>query len=209
MIRSKQNGIYNTYIKRLMDFVLSLAAIILLSPIYIVVAFLVRINLGSPVIFKHKRPGLNEKVFPMYKFRSMTNEKDENGKLLPNHLRHTKFGKILRSSSLDELPGLLNVLKGEMSLVGPRPLLIDYLDLYNDEQKKRHDVRPGLTGYAQVNGRNTIGWEEKFNYDLFYVENVSLLLDIKIIFMTVVKIIKRSDINSSEKTTMKRFEGSK
>ncbi|WP_390176111.1 sugar transferase [Planococcus maritimus] len=209
MIRSKQNRIYKKFIKRLIDLVFSLMAIIVLSPVYIVVALLVRVNLGSPVIFKHKRPGLNEEVFPMYKFRSMTNEKDENGNLLPNNLRHTKFGKILRSSSLDELPGFLNVLKGEMSLVGPRPLLIDYLDLYNEEQKKRHNVRPGLTGYAQVNGRNTIGWEEKFNHDLFYVENVSLLLDIKIIFMTVVKIIKRSDINSNEKTTMKRFEGSK
>ncbi|KYG60246.1 hypothetical protein AY633_04105 [Planococcus maritimus] len=208
-MRSKQNRIYKKFIKRLIDLVFSLMAIIVLSPVYIVVALLVRVNLGSPVIFKHKRPGLNEEVFPMYKFRSMTNEKDENGNLLPNNLRHTKFGKILRSSSLDELPGFLNVLKGEMSLVGPRPLLIDYLDLYNEEQKKRHNVRPGLTGYAQVNGRNTIGWEEKFNHDLFYVENVSLLLDIKIIFMTVVKIIKRSDINSNEKTTMKRFEGSK
>lgn len=209
MISSKQNGIYNRFIKRSFDIVLSLVALTVLSPIYIIVALLVKTNLGSPVVFKHRRPGLNEEIFSMYKFRTMTNEKDEDDNLLPNHLRHTKFGKILRSSSLDELPELINVLKGEMSLVGPRPLLIDYLDLYNDEQKKRHNVRPGLTGYAQVNGRNTISWEEKFEYDLFYVNNVSLALDVKILFMTIAKIIKSSDINADEKTTMKRFEGSK
>ena len=192
-----------------MDFVLSLIAIIVLSPVFLVVAVLVRIKLGSPVIFKQERPGLNEKIFTLYKFRSMTDERDENGELLPNNLRLTKFGKFLRASSLDELPELFNILCGDMSIVGPRPLLVEYLPLYNEIQKHRHDVRPGLTGFAQVNGRNAITWEERFDYDLQYVEKVSFLLDVKIIFRTVEKVFKREGINKSEAVTMEKFTGTK
>lgn len=201
------NGIYNQYIKRPLDFVLALLAIIILSPIFLIIALLVRINLGSPIIFKQERPGLNEEIFTMYKFRTMTNETDENGVLLPNELRHTRFGRILRSTSLDELPELFNILKGDMSFIGPRPLLIEYLPLYNAHQKKRHDVRPGLSGLAQVRGRNSISWEEKFDYDLYYVENISFLLDVKLKFETIIKVIKRDGVNSSETVTMEKFTG--
>lgn len=201
------NGIYNQYIKRPLDFVLALLAIIILSPIFLIIALLVRINLGSPIIFKQERPGLNEEIFTMYKFRTMTNETDENGVLLPNELRHTRFGRILRSTSLDELPELFNILKGDMSFIGPRPLLIEYLPLYNAHQKKRHDVRPGLSGLAQVRGRNSISWEEKFDYDLYYVENISFLLDVKLMFETIIKVIKRDGVNSSETVTMEKFTG--
>jgi lipopolysaccharide/colanic/teichoic acid biosynthesis glycosyltransferase len=204
-----KGGVYRRYIKRPMDFVLSLIAIIVLSPVFLVVAVLVRIKLGSPVIFKQERPGLNEKIFTLYKFRSMTDERDENGELLPNNLRLTKFGKFLRASSLDELPELFNILCGDMSIVGPRPLLVEYLPLYNEIQKHRHDVRPGLTGFAQVNGRNAITWEERFDYDLQYVEKVSFLLDVKIIFRTVEKVFKREGINKSEAVTMEKFTGTK
>jgi len=171
---------YRKYFKRPLDFILSLIAIIVLSPVFIIIAILVRIKLGSPVIFKQDRPGLNEKIFTMYKFRTMTDERDENGELLPDSKRLTKFGRMLRSTSLDELPELFNILKGDMSFVGPRPLLVEYLPLYNEQQRRRHEVRPGLTGYAQVNGRNAISWEEKFKYDLEYVEKISFLLDLKI-----------------------------
>jgi lipopolysaccharide/colanic/teichoic acid biosynthesis glycosyltransferase len=205
----KKGGLYRRYFKRPMDFVLSLIAIIVLSPVFLVVAVLVRIKLGSPVIFKQERPGLNEKIFTLYKFRSMTDERDENGELLPNNLRLTKFGKFLRASSLDELPELFNILCGDMSIVGPRPLLVEYLPLYNEIQKHRHDVRPGLTGFAQVNGRNAITWEERFDYDLQYVEKVSFLLDVKIIFRTVEKVFKREGINKSEAVTMEKFTGTK
>ncbi|MDR9770433.1 sugar transferase [Acetomicrobium sp.] len=165
-----------------MDFVLSLGAIIILSPILLLIALLVRIKLGSPVIFKQQRPGMNEKIFTLYKFRTMTDERDEKGELLPDEMRLTDFGKFLRASSLDELPELFNILKGDMSIVGPRPLLIEYLPLYNAHQRRRHEVRPGLTGWAQVNGRNAISWEEKFNYDVEYADNLSFFLDVKIIF---------------------------
>lgn len=205
----KKGGLYRRYFKRPMDFVLSLIAIIVLSPVFLVVAVLVMIKLGSPVIFKQERPGLNEKIFTLYKFRSMTDERDENGELLPNNLRLTKFGKFLRASSLDELPELFNILCGDMSIVGPRPLLVEYLPLYNEIQKHRHDVRPGLTGFAQVNGRNAITWEERFDYDLQYVEKVSFLLDVKIIFRTVEKVFKREGINKSEAVTMEKFMGTK
>lgn len=203
----QKGGIYKRYFKRPMDFVLALFAIVVLSPVFIIVALLLRINLGSPVIFKQQRPGLNEKIFTMYKFRTMTNETDENGNLLPNEQRHTRFGKFLRSTSLDELPELFNVLKGDMSLIGPRPLLIEYLPLYNKHQKRRHEVRPGLSGLAQVRGRNSITWEEKFDYDVYYVDNISFLLDLKLMFETIIKVFKRDGVNSSETVTMEKFTG--
>ena len=192
-----------------MDFILSTFAIIFFSPILIIVSYFVRIKLGSPILFKQKRPGLNEKIFTMYKFRTMTDEKDENGQLLPDNIRLTKFGRMLRSTSLDELPELFNIIKGDMSIVGPRPLLVQYLPLYNTHQKRRHDVRPGLTGKAQVNGRNSINWEDKFNLDIEYVDNISFLEDCKIILMTIKKIIVREGINSNTASTMEVFEGSK
>ena len=199
---------YRKYFKRPLDFILSLIAIIVLSPVFIIIAILVRIKLGSPVIFKQDRPGLNEKIFTMYKFRTMTDERDENGELLPDSKRLTKFGRMLRSTSLDELPELFNILKGDMSFVGPRPLLVEYLPLYNEQQRRRHEVRPGLTGYAQVNGRNAISWEEKFKYDLEYVEKISFLLDLKIFIITVLKVFKREGINSETAATMEPFKGS-
>ena len=201
-------GIYQRYFKRPMDFILSLIVLIILSPVFLVVALLVRINLGSPVIFKQQRPGLNEKIFTMYKFRTMTDERDENGELLPDAVRLTKFGKFLRSTSLDELPELFNILKGDMSIVGPRPLLVQYLPLYNEHQRRRHEVRPGLTGLAQVNGRNAISWEEKFDLDVQYVDNVTFINDWKIIFTTLKKVTLREGINSETAATMEFFEGS-
>lgn len=203
----KNDGIYKRFIKRPMDIVLSLLAIIILSPVLLIVALLVRVKLGSPVIFKQKRPGLNEKIFKLYKFRTMTDEKDENGELQPNHIRLTKLGRILRATSLDELPELFNILKGDMSIIGPRPLLIEYLPLYNEKQKHRHDVRPGLSGLAQVNGRNAISWDEKFDYDIEYVENLTFLLDLKIILKTFFKVLKREGINRTENITMDKFKG--
>lgn len=189
-----KGGIYRKYIKRPMDFILSLIAIIVLSPVMLIVALLVRINLGSPVIFKQERPGLNEKIFTMYKFRTMTDERDENGELLPDRERLTKFGKFLRSTSLDELPELFNILKGDMSIVGPRPLAVIYLPYYNEREKLRHTVRPGLTGLAQINGRNTVNWEDRFNFDIKYVENITFLLDMSIILKTLLKVFKREGV---------------
>lgn len=200
---------YRKYIKRPMDFILAFIAIILLSPVILVVAILVRFKLGSPVIFKQKRPGLNEKIFTLYKFRTMTDKKDENGDFLPDCERLTKFGRMLRSTSLDELPELINILKGDMSIVGPRPLLIQYLPLYNKHQKRRHEVRPGLSGYAQVNGRNAISWEEKFNLDVEYVDNVSFTVDWRIIFLTIKKVFIKEGISSATTDTMDAFLGSK
>lgn len=205
----KKKRIYERFLKRPMDFILSTFAIIFFSPILIIISYFVRIKLGSPILFKQKRPGLNEKIFTMYKFRTMTDEKDENGQLLPDNIRLTKFGRMLRSTSLDELPELFNIIKGDMSIVGPRPLLVQYLPLYNTHQKRRHDVRPGLTGKAQVNGRNSINWEDKFNLDIEYVDNISFLEDCKIILMTIKKIIVREGINSNTASTMEVFEGSK
>ncbi len=202
------NGIYRRILKRPMDFILSLMAIIVLSPVLILLGVLVRVKLGSPVLFKQKRPGLNEKIFTMYKFRTMTDEKDENGELLPDSIRLTRFGKMLRSTSLDELPELFNILKGDMSIVGPRPLLIQYLDLYNDHQKRRHEVRPGLSGHAQVNGRNAISWEDKFNLDVEYVDNVSFIGDWKIILLTIKKVFVKEGISSDTSVTMEPFRGS-
>ncbi|WP_430884129.1 sugar transferase [Fusibacter sp. JL216-2] len=202
-------GIYRRFFKRPMDFILSLMAIIVLSPVLIIVAVLVRFKLGSPVLFKQKRPGLNEKIFTMYKFRTMTDQKDENGELLPDSVRLTKFGRILRSTSLDELPELFNILRGDMSIVGPRPLLIQYLELYNEHQKRRHEVRPGLSGHAQVNGRNAISWENKFNLDVEYADNVTFIGDWKIIFLTIKKVFVKEGISSDTSVTMEPFRGSK
>ena len=185
---------YAKYIKRILDFILSLIALIVLSPVLLVVAILVRIKLGSPIIFKQQRHGKDEKIFTLYKFRTMTDKKDENGNLLPDSERLTKFGKVLRSTSLDELPELVNILKGDMSIVGPRPLAVQYLPYYNEKEGHRHDVKPGLTGLAQVNGRNALQWEERFKYDLKYVNNVSFKLDLKIICMTIKKVFKRENI---------------
>ncbi|TWT07035.1 sugar transferase [Planococcus sp. CPCC 101016] len=200
-------GIYKQFLKRPMDFILSLIAIIVLSPVFFIVAVLVRTKLGSPVLFKQERPGLNEKIFSMYKFRSMTDQRDSKGNLLPDSIRLTKFGKFLRSTSLDELPGLLNILRGDMSIIGPRPLLVQYLPLYNEFQKHRHDVRPGLSGLAQVNGRNAISWEEKFKLDVKYVNKVSFIGDWKIIFLTLKKVFIREGISSDTTVTMEAFKG--
>lgn len=200
---------YAKYIKRFLDLILSLLALIILMPVMIIIYVLVRIKLGSPAIFKQQRPGKNEKIFTLYKFRTMTDKKDEKGNLLPDEQRLTKFGKILRSTSLDELPELFNILKGDMSIVGPRPLLVEYLKLYNEEQKHRHDVRPGLTGLAQVNGRNSISWEEKFRDDIKYIENISFITDIKIVFKTIIKVFKREGISQENSATMEKFQGNK
>ncbi|MFR7590502.1 MAG: sugar transferase [Longibaculum sp.] len=196
---------YRLFFKRFLDFVLSLIAIILLSPVYIIVAFLVRIKLGSPVIFTQDRPGKDEKIFKMYKFRSMTSETDEEGNLLPDDIRLTSFGKKLRSTSLDELPELFNILKGDMSIVGPRPQLVKDMIFMTEEQRKRHSVRQGLTGLAQVNGRNNISWEEKINYDLHYIENISFFNDCKIIFKTILKVLKKEDISTEGMETAEDF----
>lgn len=200
---------YTKYFKRIFDFILALLAVIVLSPILLIVAVLVRTKLGSPVIFKQERPGLHGKVFTLYKFRTMTDTKDENGELLPDEVRLTKFGKLLRSTSLDELPELFNILKGDMAIVGPRPLLVKYLPLYNEHQSHRHDVRPGFTGYAQVNGRNSISWEEKFDLDVYYTKHLSLWLDLKIILKTVKVVFIREGISSESSVTMEPFTGTK
>ncbi|WP_160243645.1 sugar transferase [Acinetobacter indicus] len=196
-------------IKRLLDIIIASSALIILSPLYLYVAYKVRKNMGSPVIFRQVRPGLHGKPFEMIKFRTMTDERDAQGNLLSNEERLPKFGKMLRATSLDEMPELWNVIKGDMSIVGPRPLLMDYLPLYNEEQAKRHHVRPGMTGYAQVNGRNSISWEEKFKLDTWYVENQSIWLDFKIMFQTVKKVLVKEGINQSEEVTMTRFTGNK
>ena len=198
---------YQKYIKRLLDFVLSLCAIICLSPVYLVVAILVRVKLGSPVLFTQDRPGKNEKIFKMYKFRTMTDATDDEGNLLPDDVRLIKFGRTLRATSLDELPELFNILKGDMSIVGPRPLLVRYLERYNEEQKHRHDVLPGLTGLAQVNGRNAISWEDKFRYDVEYTRNVTFVGDVKIILKTIAKVFKKEGISSGTSVTMEEFMG--
>ena len=195
--------------KSIFDKTLALFLIILFSPIYIVVSLLIFFKMGSPILFRQQRPGYKEKIFGIYKFRTMTNEKDEFGNLLPDDKRLVGIGKFIRSTSLDELPQLFNVLKGDMSFVGPRPLLEEYLPLYNEKQKRRHDVKPGITGWAQVNGRNAISWEQKFDYDVWYVDNQSFWLDIKILWLTFLKVVKRSDISSSTSSTMEKFTGSK
>ena len=199
--------IYRRFIKRLLDIVLSLSAIIVLLPVFIVLAVLVRVRLGSPVLFHQDRPGKDGKIFHMYKFRSMTDERDENGVLKPDEVRLTSFGRKLRASSLDELPELFCILKGDMSLVGPRPLLVQYLPLYNERQKHRHDVLPGLTGWAQVNGRNALTWPQKFEYDVEYTEKVSFIMDLKIVIMTIRNVLKKEGISPEGSATMDFFKG--
>ena len=193
--------------KKILDLFLVLLSLPLILPIYLLLMLLVLVKFNSPILFKQSRPGLKGKIFNIYKFRSMTSERDKEGILLSDELRLTKFGKLLRSTSLDELPILWNVLKGEMSLVGPRPLLVEYLSLYSSKQARRHEVKPGITGWAQVNGRNTISWEEKFDLDLWYVDNQSTLLDIKILYMTIIKVITRSGISQDRQATMEKFKG--
>lgn len=193
--------------KRLFDFCVALCILLVLWPLILIVAVLVAFKLGRPVLFSQARPGLHGQVFKMYKFRSMTDARDETGTLLPDAERLTAFGRLLRSTSLDELPGLWNVLKGDMSLVGPRPLLVEYLPLYNPEQARRHDVRPGITGWAQVNGRNAISWQQKFQLDVWYVDNQSFWLDVKILFLTLKKVVARADINQDNQATMEKFDG--
>lgn len=199
---------YRKHIKRPIDLIVSLLAILIFLPVLLIVALLIKIKLGSPVIFKQKRPGKNEKLFTLYKFRTMTDKRYPNGDLLPDNERLTKFGKCLRYTSLDELPELFNILKGDMSLVGPRPLLVDYLPLYNTYQKHRHDERPGLSGLAQVNGRNAIGWDKKFDFDIEYINNITFLGDMKIIFQTLLKaFLKHDGINQNNAVTMELFKG--
>lgn len=198
-------GFYEKYVKRLIDIVCSAGALIVLSPILLITAILVRTKLGSPVIFTQDRPGLNGKIFKLYKFRTMTDQKDENGKLLPDHLRLTSFGRKLRSTSLDELPELINILKGDLSLVGPRPLLVSYLPYYTERENLRHSVRPGLSGLAQVSGRNFLGWDKRLAKDVEYVENISFWLDVKIIFMTIKQVFAHEDIAVDTRTVETNF----
>jgi len=194
--------------KRFIDILVSLSALLVLAPVVLVLAILIVVKLGRPLMFQQQRPGLNGEPFHLKKFRSMTNETDAQGELLPDSERLTRFGSLLRSTSLDELPSLINVLKGDMSLVGPRPLLMDYLPLYSVQQNRRHEVRPGITGWAQVNGRNALSWEKKFDLDVWYVDNRSLALDIKILWMTLGKVLKRDGISQAGEVTMTRFTGS-
>ena len=200
---------YVSFFKRLIDFILSGCAIIILGLPLLIVALLIRIKLGSPVLFNQRRPGKNGKIFEIYKFRTMTDARDNEGNLLPDNERLTDFGKLIRSTSIDELPEIINIFKGDMSIIGPRPLLEEYLPLYNEEQAHRHDVRPGLTGWAQINGRNTISWEDKFRYDVEYVRNISFMFDLKIFFLTIKKVFVREGINASAEVTMEKFKGSK
>ena len=202
-----KKGFYEKYIKRPQDFLCALLACIVLSPIMLVIAVLVRVKIGAPVLFAQERPGLHGEIFKLYKFRTMTNERDENGDLLPDEQRLTSFGKMLRSTSLDELPELVAILSGRMSVCGPRPLLPKYLPLYNEHQARRHEVRPGFTGLAQVNGRNAISWEEKFDLDVEYVDHITFLGDWKIIFKTVCTVLKREGISSETSATMEEFMG--
>jgi lipopolysaccharide/colanic/teichoic acid biosynthesis glycosyltransferase len=198
---------YRKYFKRMMDILLSSIALIVFSPFLILITLLVRVKLGSPVLFRQDRPGMNEKIFTLYKFRTMTDRRDEKGVLLPDATRLTSFGRFLRSTSLDEMPELFNVLKGDMSIVGPRPLLIQYLDLYNAHQKRRHEVRPGLSGLAQISGRNTISWEDRFNLDIKYIDSINFIDDWKIILLTVKKALLREGISSDTSATMDGFKG--
>ena len=209
MEEHKPYGVYERFFKRPLDIICALLALTVFCWLYLIVAVLVKIKLGSPVLFKQARPGRNEKVFNLYKFRTMTDEKDENGNLLPDEIRLTKFGRFLRKTSLDELPEAVNILKGDMSVVGPRPLLVEYLPRYNKRQRRRHEVRPGLSGYAQVHGRNAISWKEKFELDIEYVDKITFIGDVKIVFQTVFKsFLKQEGISSETSATMEVFMGS-
>ena len=211
----RRKGIYEKYIKRMLDVAFSGIALVVFSPLLCIVAILVRVKLGSPVIFRQERPGRinpktgSEKIFALYKFRTMTDQRDKNGNLLPDEVRLTKFGKTLRSTSLDELPELINILKGDMSIVGPRPLLVKYLPLYNETQRHRHDVRPGITGLAQVNGRNSISWAEKFEWDVKYAKNITFAADVKIMLKTIAVVVSKKGISSETSATMDEFRGNK
>ena len=207
MSRHQPRGPYEKFIKRPLDILCSLAALIVFCWLYAIVAILVRVKLGSPVLFRQERPGRNEKIFTLYKFRTMTDERDEYGELLSDEIRLTRFGRFLRKTSLDELPEAINILRGDMSVVGPRPLLVEYLPLYNDEQRRRHDVRPGLSGYAQVHGRNAVSWDEKFRMDVWYSENITFLLDTKIVLSTIGSVFRREGISSQTSVTMEKFVG--
>ena len=196
MVQTKHTpyGLYERFFKRALDIFCSLMALLVFWWLYVIVAILVRVKLGSPVLFTQDRPGKDEKIFKLYKFRTMTDDRDENGNLLPDDVRLTKFGRLLRSTSLDELPEVFNILKGDMSIIGPRPLLVSYLPYYTEKERHRHDVRPGLTGWAQINGRNVTGWDQRLQQDLDYVNHCSFIMDVKIVLMTVLKVVKRSDI---------------
>ena len=207
--RHVPRGLYERCFKRPFDILCALAAILVFWWLYVIVAVLVRVKLGSPVIFCQERPGKDEKIFKLYKFRTMTDARDENGELLSDEARLTKFGRLLRSTSLDELPEAFNILKGDMSVVGPRPLLVKYLPLYNEHQARRHEVRPGLTGWAQANGRNAITWEEKFDLDVYYVDHIRFWLDVKTILLTVKNMVRREGISSETSATMEAFTGTK
>ena len=200
-------GFYEKYVKRLLDIVLSGLAMLVLSPLLLVTAILVRVKLGSPVIFCQERPGRNEEIFRLHKFRSMSDARDENGELLPDEMRLTSFGRKLRALSIDELPELWDIFRGRMSIVGPRPLLVEYLPYYTEEERRRHDVRPGLTGWAQVHGRNLVSWEERFAYDVEYVDRISFALDVKIVLMTVRCVLAREGISAEGSATMEAFTG--
>lgn len=202
-----KRGFYEKYIKRFQDFICALTAIIILSPVLFIIAVLVYFKFGTPILFKQKRPGINGEIFEIYKFRTMTNEVDDKGILLPDDVRLTAFGKKLRSTSLDELPELWNILKGDMSVVGPRPLLVEYLTIYNKKQARRNEVRPGITGLAQINGRNAISWTEKFSWDIKYIDNISFIGDWKIILKTIFVVLNKAGINSKGSATMEKFTG--
>lgn len=206
--KHKCKGPYEKFFKRVLDLLCAIMAIVVFGWLYIIIAVLVKIKLGSPVLFSQERPGKNEKIFKLYKFRTMTDEKNKKGELLPDEQRLPWFGKLLRSTSLDELPEVFNIIKGDMSIIGPRPLLVEYIPLYNAEQHRRHEVRPGLSGYAQVNGRNSISWQEKFSMDVKYVDNITFIGDVKIILCTVIKaFIKKEGVSSETSVTMEKFRG--
>ena len=207
MNEMRKPGIYERFFKRPLDILCSGLALVVLSPVIGITALFVRAKLGSPVLFTQDRPGKDEKIFKLYKFRTMTNERDKSGELLPDEIRLTKFGRLLRSTSLDELPSLINIFRGDMSVVGPRPLLVRYLPRYNDRQRHRHDVRPGLTGYAQSHGRNTVSWKDKFEMDVYYTENMSFWMDVSIILLTIKSVLFREGISSETSATMEEFMG--
>lgn len=203
----RKMNVYERYLKRPLDVFCSVLALIILSPVIVTTAYMVHLKLGNPVLFIQERPGKDEKIFKLYKFRTMTDERDDSGELLPDEVRLTEFGKFLRSTSLDELPSLINIIRGDLSIVGPRPLLVQYLPLYNERQHHRHDVRPGLTGYAQANGRNNVSWLEKFEMDVYYTEHISFWMDVKIIFQTALEVVRRDGINSEGYATVAYFTG--